>query len=112
MNTLLTVEEIRKEIADNKMVLLYISSEQCGVCHVIFPRLQQILSAFPRIKSCKVDINQVSELAGSFNVFTIPCVLLFIEGKETIREARYIVLDRLKERLQRYYDMLFCEGDC
>jgi hypothetical protein len=37
----------------------------------------------------------------------MPTVLLFVEGKEVIKEARFISMDILEEKIQKYYDLLF-----
>lgn len=43
----------------------------------------------------------VPEVAGQFTVFTVPALLLFVEGKETIREARFVVMDDLHDKFTR-----------
>lgn len=107
VETLLSTEEINKAIASNEMALLYIASKGCGVCDVIFPRLTQLLESYPRLRGFKIELDQVPDISGIFHVFSIPCVLLYIQGKETVREARYIIIERLQEQLERYYNMLF-----
>lgn len=107
MNAIRNIDEIKSIVLDNKMSLLYISSESCGVCKVIFPGLVEMLKAYPEVESAKVDIQEVPLLSGEYNVFTIPCVLVFVEGREIIREARYINIGAIEENIKRYYSMIY-----
>ena len=107
MNTLSNIEEIKSLVSNNKISLLYIASESCGVCKVIYPRLIEMLKNYPEIEAAKGDIQDIPLLAGEYNVFTLPCVLVFVEGKEIIREARYINLEAIEANINRYYHMIF-----
>jgi thiol-disulfide isomerase/thioredoxin len=107
MITLNNLDEIKSFIEKNEMALLYISSESCGVCKVIFPRLEVMLKFFPDMKPARVDIDEVQAAAGEYIAFTIPCILVFVQNKEVIREARYINLDGIKEKVDRYYRLIF-----
>jgi hypothetical protein len=46
-------------------------------------------------------------VAVNYNMFTIPGILLFIEKKETIREARNISIIDLNSKISRYYKLFF-----
>jgi thioredoxin-like negative regulator of GroEL len=109
VNKLKNIDEIKSIASESKMALLYISSENCNVCKVILPRLEHMLEQYNEIKSAKVDIEELPLLSGEYNVFTIPCILVFAEGKEIIREARYINIESIKEHIDRYYNLLFKE---
>ena len=109
MNTLRNIDEIKSLVLNSKIALLYISSESCNVCKVIYPRLVDMLESYPEVKAVRTDILELPLLSGEYNVFTIPCVLVFVEGKEIVREARFINLDYLNEQIDRYYNMLYKE---
>jgi len=47
------------------------------------------------------------EAAGQLSVFTVPGILLFIQGKENIREARHLSVPVFEEKIGRYYRLLF-----
>lgn len=77
------------------------------VCRDFFPKLESMVKKHPRVTLGKVDIEKHPEVQGHYSVFTMPMVLLTIEGKETLREARNISLDLLEEKLKRYEKLLF-----
>lgn len=106
MNEINRINDANTLIQSNQMMLLYISSEACGICKIIQPKLQEMLLHYPAVSAYKIDIDKMPEASGLFQVFTLPCVLFFAEGKELIREARYIHVDQLQDQIQRYYEML------
>lgn len=77
------------------------------MCRDFFPKLEAMVKKHPRVALGKVDIEKHRKVQGPYSVFTVPLVLLHIEGKETLREARNISLDLLEEKLIRYEKLLF-----
>lgn len=100
-------EEIENLIRDNEILLLYFSSKSCGVCKVIKPELDKVLKAYPKLKSLQIDVEGNIKLAASYSVFTLPAVIVFVNGKETIREARYINVEEIENRIDRYYKLMY-----
>lgn len=98
---------IEKLVEDNEMVLVYFGSKGCGVCNVMKPKVEEILEGFPKIKAVEVDVEKSMKAAAAYNVFTIPVVLLFAQGKETMREARHISIPDIRDKIERYYNMIF-----
>jgi thioredoxin-like negative regulator of GroEL len=107
MNIADSNEAIEKLINDNEMVLAYFGSENCSVCSAVKPKVEEVLKNYPKIKSVEVDVEKSVRAAAAYNVFTIPVVLVFIDGKETIREARHISIQDIDHKVARYYSMLF-----
>lgn len=48
----------------------------------------------------KLNAVEVPEIAGQLMLFTAPVVLLFNEGQEYVRFARFIRMEELKRRLE------------
>ena len=90
------------------MVLLYFGTNSCGVCVDVKSKVGDMLKKYPRIKAYQVDIDDSIKIATNYSIFTIPAILLFIRGKETIREARHIsILDldkKLPDTIHCYFD--------
>lgn len=89
------------------MKLLYLSRPDCGVCTALKPRVAAMLEDFPRIEAYDIDLDRFPILAGRFEVFTIPAVLVYADGREFIREARYFSVDELAGRIDRYYELMY-----
>ncbi|MCY6485822.1 thioredoxin family protein [Clostridium aestuarii] len=105
MKQLNTVEGIRNFIKDNKLSLIYFSSNDCGVCSVLLPKVEEMLKDYPKIMCAHIKIDEVMEVAGEYSIFTVPTILFFIEKKEIIRKGRFISIVELKENIKRYYEL-------
>lgn len=103
LNILQSIDEVTQFIESNELAFLYISQENCSVCHALLPQVQTLLIDYPKIKLAQVDAIKVPAVAGEFSVFTVPVLLLFIEGKEYIREARIVHLELLDKKINKIY---------
>ncbi|MCM3177438.1 thioredoxin family protein [Cytobacillus horneckiae] len=96
---LTTIQMVDDFLNNHELKFIYISRQDCTVCHALKPKIQQLLEQYPFIHLGHVDAEIVEEVAGRFLVFTVPS-LLFIKGeKELIRENRFVRIGKLKEQL-------------
>ena len=102
-----TLYEMDKFIKHNTIAMIYFSSESCSVCGVLLPKIEEMLTKFPKLKIRKIQVDKFTEAAGQYSIFTLPAILVYIEGKEIIREARFISVTMLEGTIERYYGMLF-----
>ena len=91
---------------DHEMVLVYFGSPICSVCQDMKPKLEVMIASYPLIKAVNVEMRESPEVAAINGIFTAPAVILFIQGKETIREAGIISLIKLEEKIRRYYKLV------
>ncbi len=102
-----TLDEIDEFIKNNTIALVYFASEDCSVCVGLLPKIEEMLVKFPKLKISKVRVDKFTQAAGQYSIFTLPAILVYIEGKEAIREARFISVEMLENAIKRYYDMVF-----
>jgi len=102
-----TLNEVLEFINSGQLRLIYLSRPACGVCTAIKPKVIEIINNYPELKGAYIDMDKLPESAGEFSIFTIPGVIFYIDGKETIREARYISIEELASRIDRYYGMIY-----
>lgn len=107
MEAINSYEELQGLINDEKILIVYFGSNSCSVCVSIKPRLENLFTKYEKVKSIHIDVEKSLLIAGQHNIFTIPTVLLFIDGKETLRESRFIGVDSLNDKISRYYHMIF-----
>jgi thioredoxin-like negative regulator of GroEL len=102
MNLIEDITTFNRIIEENNLVLAFFWGHHCSVCHSLKPQLTALLSNyFPKVLFVDIQIEKVPELAASYSVFTVPVILLFIEGKEYIREVRIVDLSLLQQKLER-----------
>jgi len=83
--------------------MLYFSAPTCNVCHALKPKL---LDAFKEFKIISIDVSVEQETAAHFNVFAIPTVLIFLDGREFIRKSRHMSVDEVVREIERPYSIM------
>jgi thioredoxin-like negative regulator of GroEL len=92
----------------NLTAAVYFSTPECNVCKVLKPKFKELLNdEFPKISFAYVNVSDAIELAAQNSVFTVPTIVFFFDGKESLRKSRNINLDELKKELRRPYSFLF-----
>ena len=107
MTQLSTLDELNDCIRTEKSVLIYFSSQNCSVCSVLKPKLEEELSnVFTQMKLYEVKADHHKEIASSFSVFSFPTLLVFLDGHEFFREGKNISIHQFIENLKRPYTLL------
>jgi len=108
MEPILSISEFDLILAEHDAVLAYFSTETCSVCHVLKPKVIEMVSeTFPKMKMVFIESDKLPELAAQYRVFTAPTVVVFFAGCETIRKSRAFGVDELGSEIQRPYSLLF-----
>jgi thioredoxin 1 len=64
------------------LVLVDFWAVWCGPCQVMLPRLEQLAEKVKgTAKIMKMDVDQNNETPGSFNIMSIPTIILFKDGQ-------------------------------
>lgn len=71
----------------NAPVLVDFNANWCGPCRMLKPILEEISNDRGSYKIVSVNIDDEESLALQYNVSSIPCLVLFKEGKEVKRSV-------------------------
>jgi thioredoxin 1 len=108
INRTLSQEEFGRMMDSYPAVLVYFFKDSCGVCAMLFPKLESMLSKhFPKIQIIRIEAEKNTHLAAQLRMLTIPGILLMLEGKEYMRSNGMIALGELQEKINRYYSLMF-----
>lgn len=78
----ITKENFQEEVMKSeKPVLLDFWASWCGPCRMVSPTVDEIAEEMPDIKVGKVNVDEQQELASSFNVMSIPTLIVMENGK-------------------------------
>ena len=106
----MTLEEVKEKVENSPAVMLYFWGDNCAVCDALKPKIKSILDKdFPKVEQIYIDAKNNIDIAANFSVFAIPTTIIFLDGKEFLREGRNVSLASLKSKLQRPYSMFFDE---
>lgn len=71
-------------LRSDKPVLIDFWAPWCGPCRMLSPVISEIAEEYgDKIKVCKVNVDDEGELAASFNVMSIPTLVVVKDGKVT-----------------------------
>ncbi|HDR51951.1 MAG TPA: thioredoxin [Mariniphaga anaerophila] len=105
-----SLEEFNKLKQKETALLGYFSTEACNVCKVLKPKVAElIVEEFPEVKLAYIKSDVLPDVAGQHQIFAAPTILVFFDGRETIRKSRNIGIDELRRDIERPYSMIFSE---
>ena len=106
MKNMNEINEIKEMIEKEQMVLGYFTTTDCNMCKDLFPKIEKILESFPNISGFRAESDVNLKIVGEYDIYMVPTIILFIQGKETIRVSRNVSIMELSNSIKRYYDML------
>jgi thioredoxin 1 len=75
----LTKDTFEQAILDNDVVLVDFWADWCGPCKMFAPTYETVSEKYPNIVFAKVDTEDQRELAGYFQIRSIPTLMAFKE---------------------------------
>ena len=83
-----TKNNFDSEVINSKMpVLVDFNANWCGPCRMLKPILEDIASDRANFKIASINIDEEEELAQRYSIFSIPCLIVFKDGKEVRRSV-------------------------
>jgi thioredoxin 1 len=75
-------------IQDNKPVIVDFHALWCGPCKVQSPVLKEIADELGnQIRVIKIDVDQNREIAGRYNIQSVPTLMVFMGGEIKYKQA-------------------------
>ena len=103
----MTLEELQDSVRREVGVLLYFSGENCNVCHALRPKFKEAFeSHFPEVKQIYLDAHENPEISAHYQVFSVPTMIVFLDGREFAREGRNVSLHQMVSQLERPYSIM------
>lgn len=96
MKVIETNEKEFKDLIKKGKVLVDFNATWCGPCRMLKPILDEF-SDNTIVKVCSVDVDQNENLAREYNIYSIPCIILFENGTEVKRNVGLLSLEDLKD---------------
>lgn len=98
-----SADDYAKEIANHKgFALIDFWATWCPPCRMLAPVMEKAEQEFgQKINFTKADSDEVRDMAASFDIMSIPTIVIFKDGKEIGRLSGYRPLNQLTEELNQ-----------
>jgi thioredoxin 1 len=101
-----SAEKLQGIVNQAENLLVYFYNDDCAPCLSLRPKVEDLISErFPLMDMVYIDAKKYPALAAEFQVYSIPVLIFFFEGKEYLRYSKYVSLTELSESIGRIYDL-------
>jgi thioredoxin 1 len=98
-----TDQNFDQTINTNKTVLVDFWATWCGPCRALAPTIVELATEYSgKALIGKLDVDQNPETAEKFQVFSIPTMILFKDGKEVDRLVGLCPKNKIAEALSKH----------
>ncbi|RMH64949.1 MAG: thioredoxin [Calditrichaeota bacterium] len=95
------VETFQLQLKKRPITLAYFSYPACQVCKVLRPKVEALAGQYDLVDFIYVDTHQAPKLAGQYTVFTVPTLIIFVDGRESKRLSRHFAIADVQTFLDR-----------
>ena len=93
-----TKDNFESEVLKSKgKVLVDFNATWCGPCRMVGPIVEELSEEAKDVKFLSADIDENEELSKEYDVFSIPCLVLFKDGVEVDRKVGFVNKEELEE---------------
>ncbi len=101
---IITAYETIQDRVKNGVIMVVAKAHGCATCTVIVDHLVKTIPYLDRIDKIQVFVDDVDQFRGEHVIFSVPTVLIFSEGKEILRESRFINTGKINRLLSMLLD--------
>jgi thioredoxin 1 len=92
-------KEFDETINRNSSVVIDFFAEWCMPCLMIAPVVEELACKLKQVKFARVNVDENRELSSKFGISSIPCIIIFKDGKEVSRVTGALPEEVLEEKI-------------
>lgn len=94
-------DEFEKEVLKSeKKVLVDFYANWCGPCKMLRPVLSSVAETHDDVKVVSIDVDEAENLAMSYGISSIPCVIKFKDGNELERSIGFKPKEEIEKLIE------------
>ena len=99
---IITKANFEEEVLKSEIpVLIDFWATWCGPCKMLSPVIAELAEEYEgKVKVCKVNVDEESELAAQFRIMSIPTVVVLKDGKVTDTSVGYVPKVQLENMIK------------
>ena len=101
----LTKENFNQTIDGNNMVIVDFWAPWCGPCRMFAPTFEAVAEAYPDVVFAKLNTEDQPELAASFNIRSIPTLMVFREKVIIFTQAGMLPKSEFEQVVQKSLEL-------
>ncbi len=99
---LITSYKESEKVIQKDFVMIIAKSHTCSACQTILNMMKHNISNLDDIEIQNIFVDDIDEFRGHHLIFSVPTVLIFSNGKELLRESRYINYPKIERLIDLY----------
>ena len=88
-------------LTGDNVVIIDFWAEWCGPCKSFAPTFEEASELYPNLIFAKVDVDAQQELAGTFQIRSIPTLMIFKESIAIFQESGVLPLSALRDLIDQ-----------
>ena len=105
MQHITDIDQLNNLKSQGALFILF-GGEHCSVCHSLKPQLASIIEQqFTDMQAVYVDCEKSPEICAQHSVFSLPVVMVYIDGMKVVEMARVFSIGQLIESIERPYEL-------
>ena len=94
-------EKFNELLKGDKLVVVDFFATWCRPCSMMSPILDKVSNDMQNVVFAKIDVDEEMDLAQSYGILSIPCIIMFKDGKEAERLIGFTTEDELKTAIEK-----------
>jgi thioredoxin 1 len=103
----MTITELNKdnfdEFISKGIAIVDFSAEWCGPCKIMAPEFKKASEEIKDIKFGKIDVDGNQDLAGRFQVMSVPTTIFFKNKEQVDRKSGAMSFNDIKTKIEKNF---------